>query len=168
MHTETHSHIHGHTSCIHIATKSSKHTHMRALSFLTLLVPLPNITSPVGGYSTLATQPYLCKACYLTKYTYVLVPREWWVHWACWWKKTRSRQSLALRDMGHIQEITHRDPASCSATRERGYTGERERQCKRMRLQYLPVFHWSLIKMTNSWKNAAGAPSVRFLVDFSV
>ena len=76
MHTETHSHIHGHTSRIHTATKSSKHTHMHALSFLTLLVPLPNIISPFGGYSTLTTQPYLSKACYPTKYTYVVVPRE--------------------------------------------------------------------------------------------
>ena len=29
-----------------------------------------------------------------------------------------------------------------------------------------PVFHLSLTKMTEGWKNAAGAPSVRFLVDF--
>ena len=76
MHTETHSHIHGHIMHIHTVTKSSKHTYMRALSFLTLLVPLPNITSLVGGYSTLAMQPYLCKACYLVKYTYVLIPRD--------------------------------------------------------------------------------------------
>ena len=37
---------------------------------------LINITSLVGGYSTLDTQPYLCKVCYPTKYSYVLVRRE--------------------------------------------------------------------------------------------
>ena len=46
------------------ATQGNKHTHMHALSFLTLLVPFSNNSSPVGGYSTLATQPYFCKACY--------------------------------------------------------------------------------------------------------
>ena len=32
-------------------------------------------------YSTVATQPYLCKVHFPTKYTYVLIWRERWAHW---------------------------------------------------------------------------------------
>ena len=55
---------------------------------------------------------------------------------ACRQKKTCGRQSLALPDVSHIQEIAHRDHASCSVTRERGCTGEklhgREREAVQM------------------------------------
>ena len=56
----------------------------------------------------------------------------------CQQKKTRSRHSLALPNVGQIQEISLRDRVSCSVTWERGYTGERERRCKRIHLQYFP------------------------------
>ena len=144
----------------HCCKNQQTHAHACAL--------LPNITSPIGGYSTLATQPYLCKACYPTKHTYVLVQWNDEYAGACRRTKTRGRQNLALPDACRIQEVALRDQASCSITWERGYTGEREMRYKHMRLQYFPVLHRSLTSMTGGWKNEAGAPSVRFLVDFSV
>ena len=161
MHTKTHSHIHGHTPRIHIATKNSKHMHVRALSFLTLLVLLEAIPHSLRNPTSVK---------HATWWSTLMFSFQGNDEYAgtCQRKKTCGRQSLALRDVGHIQEIAHRDHASCSATRERGYTEERERRCKRIHLQYLPVFHRSLTKMTTGWKNAAGAPSVRFLVNFSV
>ena len=41
---------------------------------------------------------------------------------ACRWKKTCGRQSLALLNVSHIQEIAHRVHVSYSVTRERGCT----------------------------------------------
>ena len=81
---------------------------------------------------------------------------------ACRQKKTRGRQSLALPDASHIQKIAHRDHAPLhrrevapqilhthGCTEEKLHGGERERRCKRIRLQYFPVFHRSLTKMTD-------------------
>ena len=54
------------------------------------------------------------------------------------------------------------------------YTRERDRErrctprCKHICLQYFSVFHRSLTKMTNGRKDAAGAHSIRFLVDLCV
>ena len=59
--------------------------------------------------------------------------------------------------------------ASCSVTRER----ERPREAVQTEVQthtfaVFSVFHRSLIKITNGWKDVAGAHSIRFLLDFHV
>ena len=162
MHTCTkkHSHIHGHTLRIHTATQSSKHMHMHALSFLTLLVSLPSIASPIGGYSTLATQPTSVK--YATWWSILMFSFQGNDEYtkACR-QKMHNRQSLALPDPVHSQ-VRQRE-------REREqlyfninnslllsmqslwrpcilfhYRGERVRQCKCIHLEHFAVLDWSL------------------------
>ena len=48
------------------------------------------------------------------------------------------------------------------------HQGERERWYKCIHFQYFAVFDRSLAKMMDWWKNAAGALSVCFLVQFIV
>ena len=137
--------VHGQASSMHTATDSSKHTYMQPHPFLTLLVPLPNITSPVGGYCTLAMQPYLCKVCWPMKYIilmFLLQANDEYAG-ACLLKKTHGRQSLALPDTVHNQEkeqpyfninsdlllSTQNSSRLCKLFR---YMGDRERQCKLM------------------------------------
>ena len=70
---------------------------------------LPNITSPVRGYCILTMQPYHCEVCYPTKYIRLTVCSPFQGNdeyaWACRWKKTHGRQSLALPDTVHSQEM---------------------------------------------------------------
>ena len=93
IYQETHSYIHGHTSRMHTARQSSKHTYMCVLSFLTLLVLLPNSARHVGGYSTLSMQPYLSKVCYSKKYVTLRCSfqKDNEYAGACQWKKTHGR-----------------------------------------------------------------------------
>ena len=125
MYRETHSHIqvHVHTSRIHTATKSSKHTHIRrALSFLTLLVPLEAAPRSLCNPTSVkhATRRSILTFSFQENNEYA---------GACRQKKTRGRQSLALPDMGHIQRLAHRDNHILFH-----YTRERDREgwCKRI------------------------------------
>ena len=93
--------------------------------------------------------------------------------------KTQGRKSLALPDTVHSQEIeqpyfninsgllvsTQRSLRPCILFR---YTRERERQREAVQMHTYFVFHWSLTKMTDGRKDAPGAHSIRFLVDFRV
>ena len=84
-----------HTHC-----SAEQQTCTRGLSFV------PNITISVGGYSTLATQPYLSKVSYPTKYiilTFSFQENDEYAG-ACRRKKTHGRQSLALPDTVYSQE----------------------------------------------------------------
>ena len=65
---------------------------------------LPNITSPFGGYSTLAMHPYLCKHATRRSILTLSFQRNDEYAGACWRKKTRDGQSLALPDTAHRQE----------------------------------------------------------------
>ena len=171
MHTETHSYIHGHTSRIHTATKSSNHRTCVWL-LLTILVPLEATPHSLRNPTSVkhATRRNILTFSFHGNDENA---------GACRWKKTRSgcRQSLALPDASNVQEIAHRDHASCSVTRERGCTIDnthsrlhrsevtREREGGGANADVcgvFPVFDWSLTKMTDAWKKVAGAPSVRF------
>ena len=71
---------------------------------------LPNITSPIGGYSTLAVQPFLSVkyATWWSTLTFSFEGKDEYA-WSCWQKKTHGTQSLALLDMVHSQEREQAD-----------------------------------------------------------
>ena len=116
--------------------RAAKHTHTHACTLL------PSIASPIGGYSTLAMQPYmyLCKVHLPTKYIILVFSFEGNSEYsgACQRKKMHRRQNLALPDMVHSQEMeqpyininsgmlvsTQSSLSLCTLFR---YTGEKER-----------------------------------------
>ena len=146
----------------HFYAEQQKHAHACVL--------LPKIFISFGGYSTLATQPYLRKACYLTKQSLLshskgtmntlgpanerCVVDKVWPYWT---QSTTKREHITASCWSACR--AHRD--HCIVTQEKG--GANIYNCSIL----LCLISHSPTKMTDDWKNAASAHSVCLLVNFS-
>ena len=140
---------------------------MRVLSFLTLLVPLLEAIPHSLGNPTSAKH-----ATRRSILTFSFQENDEYAG-ACRWKKMHSKQNLVLPNTVHSQESEQLYFSINTVLLVN--TQSSYRPCilfrntrKREAVQTHTLVVFCRIRWVNGWKNAAGAHSVRLLVDFSV